>query len=111
MHDVGGVGESRKRRCAQETKKRPNGVDDSGSHPTGRLRTGRGAIAQFWDGLFGFWQTQGSMRAGEVVVSKPGKEQLLKMKRRACECLGLACEGSEIGAHGVINPFHECGGV
>ena len=47
------------------------------------------------------------MRAGEVVIGKPGQEQLLKMKGRACECLGLACEGSEIGAHGVINPFHE----
>ena len=59
---------------AQEAQKRPNGVDDTGGQSWG-------AIAQFCDGLLGFWQTQRSMWAGEMVVSKPGKKQLLKMKR------------------------------
>ena len=58
----------------QEAQKRPNGVDDTGSY-------GWGAIAQVWDGLFGFGQTQSSMRAGEMVIGKPGKKQLLKMER------------------------------
>ena len=100
MLDVDGVGECGKGRCAQEAQKRPNGVDDASGH-------GWGTIAQFWDGLFGFGQAQGSMRAGEMIVSKPGKEQLLKMKGRACECLGLACEGSDIGAHGVVDSFDQ----
>ena len=48
------------------------------------------------------------MRAGEVVVGKPGEEQLLKMKRGACECLGLTSECSDIGAHGVVDSFDQC---
>ena len=80
MLDVGGVDECRKRRGAQEAKKRPNGIDNTGGHPTGRLRTSRGAIPQVWDGLFRFGQTQGSMWAGEMVIGKPGKKQMLKMK-------------------------------
>ena len=44
VHDVGGVDEGRERWGAQEAQKRPNGVDDTGSYPTGRLRTGRSAI-------------------------------------------------------------------
>ena len=49
------------------------------------------------------------MRAGEVIVSKPGKKQLLKIKWGAGESLGLASECSEISAHSVVNSFHECG--
>ena len=44
-----------------------------------------------------------------MIVSKPGKKQLLKMKRRASEGLGFACECSEISAHGVVDPFDEGG--
>ena len=49
------------------------------------------------------------MRAGEVIVSEPRKKQLLKMKWGAGEGLGLASKRSDIGAHSVVNPFHECG--
>ena len=44
-----------------------------------------------------------------MVVSKPGEEQLLKMKWRAGECLGLTSQRSEIGTHSVVDSLDQSG--
>ena len=101
-HSVNRVEERWESRGAQETQERPFGIDDAGGHPTGRLRTSRGAITEMRIGLFGLRQAQGRMRANEVVVHAPHREELMKMVRRTGEGLGFASEGGKISAHGFV---------